>query len=186
MVKYIGGEAVEIRAKCRYDFDSIKALTHLSAYKKSDPKKAMQLRAGLCSVLLFAIIAEHITIGLHLLAIILISAVLIVLLLDLFMYFVLPKIQFKALAKMRAVENDYLFCDNVLKITTKSEEYNGEAEIEYSLFVKVYETSKYFFIYQTGNQVLLVDKSTVDGGSVDDIRNKLSSFVKNKYYICKY
>ncbi len=58
--------------------------------------------------------------------------------------------------------------------------------MEYSLFTKVYETSDYFFLYQTNNQVFLVDKSTVEGGSVDDIRNKLSSFVKDKYYICKY
>ena len=46
--------------------------------------------------------------------------------------------------------------------------------------------SDYFFLYQTNNQAFLVDKSTVEGGSVDDIRNKLSSFVKDKYYICKY
>ena len=177
---------MEISASCRFDFDSIKALTHLSTYKKSNPKKTMQLRAGLCSVLLFAIIVAHVLIGLHPLAIILIPTVLLVLFLDLFMYFVLPKIQYKSLVKMRDAENDYLFCDNVLKIITRSEEYNGEAEIEYSLFVKIYETSRYFFLYQTGNQVLLIDKSTISGGSADDIRSKLSSFVPDKYIICKY
>ena len=73
-----------------------------------------------------------------------------------------------------------------MKVFTKSEEYNGEAEIEYSVFIKIYETSKYFFLYQTNNQVFLVDKSTIEGGSVEGIRNKLSSFVKDKYFICKY
>ena len=87
---------------------------------------------------------------------------------------------------MRDAENIYLFGDDILKVFTKSEEYNGEAEMEYSLFAKVYETSDYFFLYQANNQAFLVDKSTVEGGSVDDIRNKLSSFVKDKYYICKY
>ena len=29
----------------------------------------------------------------------------------------------------------------------KSKEYSGEAEIEYSVFVKAYETSKYIFLY---------------------------------------
>ena len=88
--------------------------------------------------------------------------------------------------KMKDVENQYIFCDNVLKTFTKSKEYNGEAEIEYSLFVKVYETSKYFFMFQTKNQVLLVDKNTIEGGTVEDIRNKLTTYVKDKYIICKY
>ena len=48
------------------------------------------------------------------------------------------------------------------------------------------ETSKYFFIYPTNSQVFIVDKSTIVGGAAEDIRNKLSSFVGNKYIICKY
>lgn len=87
---------------------------------------------------------------------------------------------------MKDAENEYIFCDNSLKTFTKSETYNGEAEIEYSIFVKVYETSDYFFLYQNNNQVFLVDKSTIEGGRIDDIRNKLSSFVKDKYIVCKY
>ena len=87
---------------------------------------------------------------------------------------------------MQNVENQYIFCDNVLKTFTKSQEYNGEAEIEYSLFVKVYETTKYLFLYQTNNQVFIVDKNTVEGGTIEEIRNKLSAFVKDKYILCKY
>ena len=102
------------------------------------------------------------------------------------MYFGLPNIRYKSLAKMKDAENEYIFCDNSLKTFTKSETYNGEAEIEYSIFVKVYETSDYFFLYQNNNQVFLVDKSTIEGGRIDDIRNKLSSFVKDKYIVCKY
>ena len=87
---------------------------------------------------------------------------------------------------MKDIENNYLFNDNVLKVSSKSEEYSGEAEIEYSLFTKVYETSAYFFLFQTNNQAFIIDKSTIEGGSADDIRNKLTSFVKDKYFICKY
>lgn len=177
---------MEIRAKCKFDFDSIKSLTHLSSYKKSNPKKTVRSRAILCFVLLLVIVAELIVFEFDFVPIILIVVDLLVIAVNTFMYFGLPRIQYKALAKMKDAENDYLFCDDVLKAFTKSEEYNGEAEMEYSLFVKVYETSKYFFLYQTNNQVFLVDKSTIEGGSVDDIRNKLSSFVKDKYFICKY
>lgn len=87
---------------------------------------------------------------------------------------------------MQNVENEYMFSDNVLKVFSKSQEYNGEAQIEYSFFVKVYETTKYLFLYETNNQVFVVDKSTIEGGTVEDIRNKLSTFVKDKYITCKY
>ena len=33
---------MEIRAKCKYDLDSVKALTHLTMYKKADPKKKIK------------------------------------------------------------------------------------------------------------------------------------------------
>ncbi len=174
---------MKIRAKCKFDFDSIKAVTLLSTYKKSNPKKTVQIRTILCLVLILVII---IALGFDFIPIILIVADLLVIVLDLFMYFVLPRIRYKSLAKIKGLENCYLFSDDIVKVFSKSKEYNGEAEIEYSLFIKVYETSKYFFLYQTNNQVLLVDKSTIEGGSVDDIRNKLSSFVKDKYFICKY
>ena len=87
---------------------------------------------------------------------------------------------------MQNVENEYIFCDNVLKTFTKSQQYNGEAEIEYSLFVKVYETTRYLFLYQTNNQVFVVNKSTIEGGTIEDIRHKLTAYVKDKYIICKY
>ena len=41
-------------------------------------------------------------------------------------------------------------------------------------------------MFQTKNQVLLVDKNTIEGGTVEDIRNKLTTYVKDKYIICKY
>ena len=107
----------------------------------------------------------------------LLCVAIILFLLECYLYFLLPKIRYKALAKMKDAENEYIFCDNVLKTFTKSQEYNGEAEIEYSLFVKVYETTKYLFLYQTNNQVFIVDKNTVEGGTIEEIRNEL----KNKY-----
>ena len=177
---------MEIKAKCKFDKDSIRALAHLSTFKKSNPKKTVIARTILCLILLLVIVAELVVFDFDVVPIILIVVDLLVILIDFFMYFGLPKIQYKALAKMKDVENEYIFCDNVLKTFTKSQEYNGEAEIEYSLFVKVYETSKYFFMYQTNNQVFIVDKSTIEGGTVEEIRSKLSAFVKDKYILCKY
>ncbi|MBO5065451.1 MAG: YcxB family protein [Clostridia bacterium] len=78
---------------------------------------------------------------------------------------------------MQGVENEYIFCDNILKVYSNGEHYNGKVEIEYSLFVNVYETSEYFFLYQTQNQVYVIDKSTITGGSAEDIKKISSDFM---------
>lgn len=104
----------------------------------------------------------------------------------LFWYLFGPKIRYKALAKLKNAENEYVFCDDVFRVFTKTEVYDGKAEVEYSLFVKVYETSKYIFMYQTNNQVFPIDKSTIEGGTVEDIRAKLMPYLGKKYIICKY
>ncbi|MBQ1989260.1 MAG: YcxB family protein [Clostridia bacterium] len=178
---------MEIRAKCKFNKDSIRALAHLATFKKSDPKKTVIIRSTLCVVLLLVIIAELVVFEFDIIIpIVLIVVDILVIAIDCFMYFLLPRMQNKALAKMKNAQNEYVFCDNILKAFTKSDEYSGEAEIEYSLFVKVYETSKYLFFYQTNNQVFIVDKSTIEGGTVEEIRNKLSAFIKDKYILCKY
>jgi hypothetical protein len=41
-------------------------------------------------------------------------------------------------------------------------------------------------LWGANNQVFVVDKSTIEGGTVEEIRNKLSAFVKDKYILCKY
>ena len=176
---------MEIKANCKFDFDSIRALTHLSLFKKANPKKRF-LTWSIISAILAVVIIFEIIVFSDAMLIELLCVAGVLFLLECYLYFLLPKIRYKALAKMKDAENEYIFCDNVLKTFTKSQEYNGEAEIEYSLFEKVYETTNYLFLYQTNNQVFIVDKSTIEGGTVEEIRNKLSAFVKNKYIVCKY
>lgn len=177
---------MKIKAKCKYDLDSVKALTHLAMYKKADPKKRLIFWSAVFVILFIIIVLEMIAFGMDAILFVLLSVEIFGLFLIYFWYFIIPKIQYKSLAKMKNVENEYVFCDNVLKVFTKSQEYNGEAEIEYSLFIKVYETSRYLFLYQTNNQVFIIDKSSVEGGTVEEIRNQLSAFVKDKYIVCKY
>ncbi|MBR6764923.1 MAG: YcxB family protein [Clostridia bacterium] len=177
---------MEIKAKCKYDLDSVKAWTRLNMFKQADPKKRMILWNIIYTILCIVIIWEIVTFGTDALMLILLGVCLLFQLLVLFLYFIAPKIQYKALAKMRDAENEYFFGDDTLKASTKGEEYNGASEIQYSFFVKAYETSKYLFIYQTNNQVFVVDKSTIEGGTAEDIKNKLSAYMKDKYVVCKY
>ncbi len=177
---------MQIKAKSKFDKDSVKALFYLTLYKKSNPNKAFIYRSVLCVFMFLFGIYLYPRFKVTIIPIFYIACTSIVFVCSCIMHFLLPKIQYKSLSNMKETENEYIFCDDVIKIFTKNNEYNGSAEIEYSLFVKVYETSKFFFLYQTQNQVFIVDKSTIENGTAGDIKNKLLSYVKDKYIVCKY
>lgn len=175
---------MELRAKSRFDYETIKALVHLSLCGKHEPKKRFRVW-----LLLSGILASVSVLGMivfrdgDMLLVACMAAV--IFFCWCWLYLAVPKFRYKAMGNMRDAENEYIFLDHTLKARTEGKVYNGESEMEYSLFVKAFETSKYFFLYQTGNQVVVIDKSTVEGGSPADISSRISPFIK-KYVICKY
>jgi len=177
---------MEIKAKCKFDMESTKALIHLTMFKKADPQKRMILWSVTYLILFAIIILELIAFGSETTLLILLGVEVIWLLLMYHWYFMIPKIRYKALANLKDAENEYIFSDSKLKVSTNADEYNGSAEIEYSFFAKAFETSKFFFLYQTNNQVFVVDKATIEGGTAEIIRNKLKIYIKDKYIVCKY
>lgn len=177
---------MEIKAKCRFDQETIKAMARVSVYKKSEPQKRMIVEIIIAVLIILLSFADLIAFGFNSSLIITIIVAILLICWVCFLYFCLPKKQYKAMAKMREAENEYVFYDNEVEVFTSSAEYNGSAKIEYSLFVKVYETSSYFFLYQTKNQVFVVDKSTIDDSNIKDIRTALAGAINGKYIICKY
>ena len=177
---------MKIKATCQFDLESVKALTYLMMFNKGNPKKRMLSLNIVFSVLFAIIIFDFIMFGVDLPLVLCAIMTVMILVWNAYMWFLYPKVRYNALGKMKGVQNEYIFTDEKIFVTTRGAEYNGQAEIEYTLLVKVYETSKYFFLYQTKNQVFIVNKSTVEGGTDEDIRNKLSAYAKGKYIICKY
>lgn len=142
---------------------------------------------NICFSVLFAVVLfEMILFGLDRMLIFLAAAIVVFISLNLFMYLQYPKIRYRSMANFKNVCNEYIFTEESLLVTTHNSQYDGKAEIVYSLFVKAYETSKYLFLFQTNNQVLLVNKSTLTGGTIEEIRNVLCSYLNQKYMICKY
>ena len=177
---------MEIKAKGKFDIDTAKAIMHLALFKKADPKKRMIFWTVMYALLSLIIVTEVIVFEMDSILFIPLGVGILWLLFMYFLYFIVPKIMCNALGNMKDVENEYVFCDNALKALTQTGECTDPSEIEYSLFARVYETSKYFFLYNAKHQALIIDKSTIEGGTAEDIRNKLSAFVKDKYVICKY
>lgn len=175
---------MEIKASCKFDFASVLALYHLSLFKKHNPRTMMMLYTVPLCALIPVIICTIILNPPPTLPSALYVAFAMLLFLC-FMYFLAPRIQYRRMAKVRMVENGYIFGDDALKVFSKSDEYNGEATVAYAFFASVYETSKYLFLFQTSRQAFIVDKSTIEGGTAEEIRARLTACV-GKYILCKY
>ena len=87
---------------------------------------------------------------------------------------------------MKDTENEYVFGEDFFLVSSANQVFQSQGRVDYSLLACAYETSEYFFLYQTKNQVFVVDKSTVEGGTALDIRNKISATLEKKYILCKY
>lgn len=177
---------MEIKAKCKYDYEACKAVAYISSYRKSEPKKTIIVR--------FIFVAVIMALDIYLMNVSESSFVNIlyllcgafIILLDLFMYFVMPTVQYKSMSKMKELENEYVFYDDEFTAECTSEEYSGRATVRYSLLIKVFETKKYFFLYENKRQIFVVDKSTAENGDLSALRQRLSALLGKKYIICKY
>lgn len=175
---------MEITAKGKLDFESIQALNHITMFRGRNPKKWFFLSLGIDVFLILATLGLILWFGSDLY---LYMGLLVLLgLLSCFLYFLVPRIQYKALGNMREAENTFLFFDTSMRILSTGQSYQGEAEALYTLFVRVYETSRYFVLLQANNTAFLVDKTTIVNGSAEDIRVRLMTVVGNKYKFCNY
>lgn len=176
---------MEIRAGSKYDFETIKAFTHVQVYKKKDPRKAFVLHSVIWAILTAVLVLELVFIYRDGIMFILLGLGVILFAVRCFTYFKIPQKQYKAMGSQQNLENEFIFCDDVIKISSSNDLYSGTEEISYSAFFKVMETSKYMFIFRNQGQGYIVDKSTVTEIEAKAIREKLSTTV-SKYITCKY
>ena len=176
---------MQIHANCEYDFEACQALTYIALYRKKDPSRCFTRNNILLAILFAVVLLDMILFGPEKEFIILMIAIVIMGILDWFLYYQYPKINYRSLANFKNVSNEFVFTEEKLLVTSHNNEYSGQCEIAYSLFVKAYETSRYLFLYQTNNQVFIIDKSTLTNGTIEEIRTTLSQYFQ-KYYICKY
>lgn len=174
---------MEIHAKGKLDFECVKMVTHLSLYKKLAPKKGFLLWMFLVGILFAAAILDAFFLdGDYAL----LGFSVVVLIWQCYLYFGLPKSRYKAMAHLQDTVNSYTFGEDAVCVETTGKVYSGASRMEYSMLVKAYESSRYFFLFQNHLQVLVVDKTTITGGTAEDIRMWLLAVLGTKYNLCRY
>ena len=177
---------MEVYAKSKFDYETIKELSHRSSFRLMKPK-TMLIYMVICNII---VIGDFIEACLYDNCGTLDTVLLIIMLICdgvlLYIYLGVPKLRYMALGKLQNLENEYVFGDETMKIINRSEEYSGQGEIKYSIIPKVLETPKYIFIYQNMRSTYVVDKSTITNGTIEDIRAKLAQYVPQKKYVIKH
>ncbi len=177
---------MEIKAKVKYDYKACKAMAHVYSYKKKNPLKTMLLHFAIAVVLAgLNLVMIQMTGGEAINTVAFVCCLFIVVL-ELIMYFLMPRLQYNSMSKMKDISNDYIFREDDFSASTVSAEYKGDTVIKYSLLEKAMETKDYFLLFENKRQAFLVDKTTIENGSVEDLREKLVSVLGKKYIICKY
>lgn len=180
---------MKITAETKFDLCSTQALVRHSMFrfKRTSPKKVLIILAVIYSVLFgTAMTMAYLAYDYHAFRMFLFVFI-IVWGLMLYTYFIVPRTQYKAaVAKMNDLKNTYAFTDGGIAVSSNGDGYSGSSEITYEKLCRAAETNEYFFLYINKRQAFVVDKSTFEGGTADELTARLVSALGKKYMRCRY
>lgn len=95
--------------------------------------------------------------------------------------------QYKVLGKFQEGKNYFLFRDNDFTYSSVTTDggCRDQGIISYSFPVKAIESGDYLYIYIQQNRAFIIDKRTIENGTIDNIRCKLMPILGKKYKIKK-
>ncbi len=99
----------------------------------------------------------------------------------LFLLFLLPRITYRNMKQFRDMENRYTFTETELV----AESDIDRATMPYQMLNEVSETDRYFFFWLHRGSAFVVDKTTLVGGTADDVRTAVVLHAR-KYIRCRY
>ncbi len=108
----------------------------------------------------------------------------ILLLFILYAFVFLPRFNYKLQKTKTDAINEYTFYDTRFTVVSTAGGITGTNEVEYTAINRVLETKDYIYIYIAKAKAMIVDKSTINGGTVEEIRKAIAWQIgTNKYKI---
>ena len=89
----------------------------------------------------------------------------------------IPKISYKRTKNSNNLEEEFTFSENGISVCTKGQGFSSETIINYQFVLKICETKEFYFIYINRVQAYIVDKSTLAGGTNNQLHGMLVSMV---------
>ena len=175
---------MEIKASSKYDWETVKALNNFYYLNRM---RVIFVLFIVCFVLNSVIQIESLIVNGemahdHLSNLIYLSFLVFAFL---FIIFVLPKIKYNNNKYSKDSKNEFVFTSENIKLTQTHELHNSENELSYNAIWRIYESKKFIYMHIGRRQTYIVDKSTVTGGTVEDLRMLLISKIGAKKYKIK-
>lgn len=174
---------MEITASSIYNWETIKKYNFFHTFSKRKIGKLLiptivivSIVMVLCTVL--SIVGDFFDRTLLYLDIL----VIVLVFLEFFIWFAIPKISFKMNKLNKNFENHYTFKEDSLNVSGQNSELKGTTEISYQKLNCICETFDFFYIYINSRMAFIVDKSTISGGTEEQLRNYLIKAVGDKKY----
>lgn len=176
---------MEIKASSKYDWKTIKTFYAFSFDKKNKLPTIFYIVLFVVLVATYGLQFAQGTFTSDLLPSLVIFSFLYIMVI--YIRFVLPKVRYNKNKILHGVVNNLTFSETQFEISQSGDNATGVSSINYDAIYKIYETKEYIYIYITPQQAHFVDKSTIIGGTADDLRLLLTNAVgKSKYKIkCK-
>lgn len=177
---------MKIKAKSKFDYKTMKAFVRASFSRKHDPLKKLLIYCLTFVILAAVVLLEMHLVGSSLPLRLVLYVSIAAILLELYMYFLAPRIRYNALAKLKGCTHEFLFTEDYMQINSSDSGFSGESRIKYTVLTKAVETSKYMYIFQDKNHAFIVDKATFSDGTPQQLQEKLQSILGKEYVIYKY
>lgn len=174
---------MEIKASSKYDWETIKKFNNFNNYIRFKALKIVVLISNIVLVAMAVLLCV-----MNAFTADLIGKFALVLFVDAFFVFtnhVYPKIQYNKSKLLHGMVNEFTFGDDAMLLEQNGENANNTETMKYSAIWKVYEAKDNIYIYINPNQSYIVDKSTIVGGTVADLRAFLMEKVGTKKYKIK-
>lgn len=178
--------SMNITVNCTYDKKAITTFARSGLYKKSDPRKRF---IAFIAIALFCIMCVAITVavgGFDSKALIPIALFALILLLQLYIYLILPRIIFNARKNLGNVRQTLTFADDEIISLSSSDEFGATEKISYNIPVSIRETKNYVFFYITKQSAYIIDKSGISDTDLTELHKLFALRFGEKYTILNY
>ena len=178
--------SMNITVNCTYDKKAITTFARSGLYKKADPRKRF---IEFIAIALFCIMCVAITVafgGFDSKALIPIALFALILLLQLYIYLILPRIIFNARKNLGNVRQTLTFTDDEIISLSFSDEFGATEKISYNIPVSIRETKNYVFFYITKQSAYIIDKSGISDTDLTELHKLFALRFGEKYTILNY
>ena len=174
---------MEITAFTVYDWKTVKKFNHFHNFKKNKFKKASLPIILIALVISFlGFLVCYLLDGIDSTLITLLIVEIVGALILLFSWFIMPIISFNINKLAKNSKNEFVFKEETLVASGKTDDMSGSTEINYKKLDCIYETNEYLYVYINKNQAFIVEKASVSGGSLEELRTHLIDKMKNGKY----